>query len=312
MKVTVILTSYNEYHSIAKAISQIAKNDIKDLELLVVAPDEKTIEVAKKELAKHPQLKASKIIKDAGTGKPNAINTAIPQAKGEIIIFTDGDMYISDNAIFLLLEGFTDEKVAGVSGHPVSLDDRNTFWGFSSHLFCYGAHTVRVALQKEGLPRKKKGYPPMSGYLYAIKMTKAVAKLFPLPTEIRAEDAYISKRINELGYKTTYSPDALAYVRFPKNLHDWIDQKKRSLGGNIQIRIRATLQKEGLPLFRRGIIQDTSGFFIPIKFASSPKEYFYLFGIYPLRLYLWILIYIQHYKKDYSNGRWEQIKSSKI
>jgi len=107
--------------------------------------------------------------------------------------------------------------VAGVSGHPVSLDDRNTFWGFSSHLFCYGAHTVRVALQKEGLP-----------------------------------------------------------------------------------------------LFRRGIIQDTSGFFIPIKFASSPKEYFYLFGIYPLRLYLWILIYIQHYKKDYSNGRWEQIKSSKI
>ena len=306
MTVSVILTSYNEYHSIAKAISQIAKNDIKDLELLVVAPDEKTIEVAKKELAKHPQLKASKVIEDAGIGKPNAINDAVKVADGEIIVFTDGDMYIADNAISILLEGFSDEKVVGVSGHPVSLDDRNTFWGFSSHLFCYGAHTMRA------WPAKCTS-SPMSGYLYAIKMTNAVAELFPIPIEIRAEDAYISKKIAEMGYKINYAPDALAYVKFPKNLNDWINQKKRSLGGNIQI--RAT-PKKGLPLKRgyphRGITQDISNaFFITIKFASSPKEYFYLIGIYAIRLYLWILIYIQHYKKSYSSGKWEQIKSSK-
>ena len=311
MKVSVILTSYNEYHSIAKAISQIAKNDIKDLELLVVAPDEKTIEVAKKEFAKHPQLKTSKVIKDAGIGKPNAINDAVKVADGEIIVFTDGDMYIADNAISILLEGFSDEKVVGVSGHPVSLDDRNTFWGFSSHLFCYGAHTMR-AWPSRAWPAKCAS-SPMSGYLYAIKMTNAVAELFPIPIEIRAEDAYISKKIAEMGYKINYAPDALAYVKFPKNLNDWINQKKRSLGGNIQI--RATPKKKGLPFFevrQRGIIQDIENALIPLKFASSIKEYFYLLGIYPLRLYLWILIYIQHYKKSYSSERWEQIKSSKI
>lgn len=291
MKVSIILTSYDEHRSIAKAISQIAKNNINNLQLLVVAPDQKTIEIAKSEIAKHPQLKGSKVIKDAGIGKPNALNEAIPYAKGEITIFTDGDMYISDNAISLLIEGFTDEKVAGVSGHPVSLDDRDTFWGFASHLFCFGAHTMRA---RPAVPSS-----PMSGYLYAIKMTNAVARLFPLPTEIRAEDAYISKKIAEMGYKINYAPDALAYVKFPKNLKDWIKQKKRSLGGNIQIKNQ------------RSIFEDLQNAIIPIKFAKTPKEYFFLIGIYLLRLYLWILIYIQHHKKAYSKGKWEQIKSSK-
>ncbi len=296
MNVSIILTSYDEHRSIAKAISQIAKNNVNNLQLLVVAPDQKTIEIAKDEIAKHQQLKESKIIKDAGIGKPNAINTAIPYAKGEIIIFTDGDMYISDNAISLLIEGFTDEKVTGVSGHPVSLDDRNTFWGFTSHLFCFGAHTMR-ARPSAAWPASPSS--PMSGYLYAIKITNAVAKLFPLPTEIRAEDAYISKKIAGMGYKINYATNALAYVKFPKNLKDWINQKKRSLGGNIQIKNQ------------RSIFEDLQNALIPIKFAKTPKEYFFLLGIYLLRLHLWILIYIQHHKKSYSKGKWEQIKSSK-
>lgn len=297
MKVSIILTSYNEPELIPKAISQIAKNKVENLQLLAVAPDEKTRDEGKKEILKHTDIKSFEVIKDAGIGKPNAINEAIPFANGEIIIFTDGDMYISDDAIPHLLKGFSDEKVAGVSGHPVSIDNRNTFWGFTSHLFCYGAHTIRA--------RPSRAWPevapsPMSGYLYAIKMTNAIAKLFPLPAEIRAEDAYISKKIAEMGYKINYAPNALAYVKFPKNISDWIKQKKRSLGGNIQIKNQ------------RSIFEDLQNALMPIKFASKPKEYLYLIGIYLLRLYLWILIYIQHSRKDYSSGRWEQIKSSKI
>lgn len=290
MTVSVILTSYNEHKTISKAISQIAKNNVQNLELIVISPDEMTRNKAKKEIEKQG-IRNFQIIEDNGTGKPNAINCAVKSSNGEILVFTDGDMYISEGAIDLLISKFTDEKIVGVSGHPMSLDDRDTFWGFSSHLFCYGAHVMRA--------RPEVPSSPMSGYLYAIKMTSSISKLFPLPLEIRAEDAYISKRINELGYKIAYSPDSIAYVKFPKNFADWIKQKKRSLGGNVQIKNQ------------RSFFEDLQNALIPIKFAKTSKEFVFLFGIYALRLYLWILIYIQHMKKSYASGRWEQIKSSK-
>lgn len=296
MKVSIILTSFDEYKTISKAISQISRNKARDMELIVVSPDEKTRHEAKNEILKHHNLKAYKIIEDSGNGKPNAINKGIKAANGDIIVFTDGDMYISDGAIDILIAEFKDENVAGVSGHPVSLEDRNTFWGFSSHLFCYGAHIMRA---RPSRARPESSSAPMSGYLYAIKMVDKVKKVFPLPTDIRAEDAYITKKINELGYKIAYASEALAYVKFPKNLKDWIKQKKRSLGGNVQIKNQ------------RSIFEDLQNALIPIKFANTPKEYLYLFGIYALRLYLWVIIYIQDFKKSYSSGRWEKIKSSK-
>jgi len=305
MNISVVITSYNEPNTIGKAISQILKSSTENLELIIVAPDDQTINSAKSEISKYKNFKRFKILKDKGIGKPSAINLGVKNASGDILVFTDGDMYIDDNAIPLLLKGFAGERVAGVSGHPVSLDDRNTFWGFSSHLFCYGAHIMRARPERAS---PKTTSSPMSGYLYAIKMTDSTKKLFPIPTDIRAEDAYISKKITEMGYKINYVPDALAYVKFPKNLSDWIKQKKRSLGGNIQIQKRATLISKGC---QRGIIQDISNALIPIRFASSIKEYLYLLGIYPLRLYLWLIIYIQHHKNNYSTGRWEQIKSSK-
>lgn len=292
MKLSIILTSYDEYRTITKAISQIAKTNTKDFELIVVSPDKKTQIAAKSEILKHRNLKHYKVVEDSGTGKPNAINTAMNVAKGGIIILTDGDMYISDDAIDILISDLKDNLTGGVSGHPVSLDNRATFWGFSSHLFCHGAHIMRTLSQQ-------KKQIPMSGYLYAIKMTDNISKIFPLPADVRAEDAYISKQISDLGYKISYSSNAIAYVKFPKNLHDWLKQKKRSLGGNVQIKNQ------------RSIFEDLQNVIITIKFAKSPKEYLYLIGIYLLRLYLWIIIYVQDFKKSYSNGRWEKITSSK-
>jgi cellulose synthase/poly-beta-1,6-N-acetylglucosamine synthase-like glycosyltransferase len=311
MNFSIIITSYKEPKSIPHAISAIlepnlgffAKNFNK-AELIVTAPDDETLNAAKDQASKYHINEGSFIIiKDKGIGKPAALNLAVKQAKGKILFLTDGDMYISDSAISEILPFFNDEEVGGVSGHPASLDDRTTMFGYYSHLFCEAANQQRL---------KNPNITPMSGYLYAIRN---LPELFPIPEEIRAEDAYLSTKIRSLGYKTKYAPEAMAYVHFPKNINDWVSQKKRSLGGNIQLK-RFTAQlpqinRIGSTLKQRSIREDLKMALFPIKYAKSVKELLYSIALYPIRLYLWLLIYYNHKANKYKSGMWQRIETSK-
>ncbi len=293
-KVSVIITAFKEEKTVKEAVRGIVFHNMdlaNRMEVLVIAPDQPTLDSAKAELDLCG-YKNYQILKDSGEGKPNALNMAVEKANGDILIFTDGDMHISDNAIKDLLKHFEDEEVGGVSGRPTSSDARNSIFGYYSHLFCEAAHKRRLG----------KHFVPMSGYLFAIRRQNS---LFPLPNELRAEDAYISSKIIETGKKIIYEPEAIAYVKFPKNLNDWIKQKTRSLGGNIQLE-KFTSKKHS-----RSILQDLQMALFPLTFAKTPKEFGYSILLYPIRLYLWIKIYTIHKQNKYKTGAWERIESSK-
>lgn len=296
MKISVIITAYKEPETIQKAIEHvlIPNQDIwNNLQLIVVAPDEETITKAQVKITEIGYTQGL-VLKDLAKGKPAALNMAYKHATGDLIFLTDGDMYISSNSIKDILPIFSHKNIGGVSGHPISLETRENFFGYISHLFCEAAHKKRLNDRTT----------PMSGYLYAIKN---IPGIFPIPEEIRAEDAYISDKILNLGYKTEYAPNALTYVHFPKNLNDWILQKTRSLGGNIQLKKFTA----GSPQNHRNIFEDLRMALFPIFFARNIKEFFYSVMLYPLRLYLWIKIYINHASNNYSIGAWERIDSSK-
>ncbi len=295
MNIAIIVTTYNEHESIAQALSPLipqAKNI--NAEILVVSSDDLTLKKAK-EYSDSQNFKDIHFIKDNGVGKPAALNLAAKNTTASILFLTDGDMHVDNLSLSKMLLYFNNPEIAGVSGHPVSLDDKNTLFGYFSHLFCEAAHQRRISTK----------YTPMSGYLYAIRKIDGI---FPLNERLRSEDAYISGFLKSKGYKLAYEPAAYAYVHFPKNMSDWIKQKTRSLGGNIQIKnITADLTQ----INRRSIFEDLSMALFPLKYASSPKEFIFSLILYPLRLYLWQIIYIKDKLNLYSQGRWEMIKSSK-
>lgn len=297
MKLFIILTSYKEEETIGKAVEQVIcpNRDLwPQIELLIVSADEPTLKKAE-EVCQKEKFENYKLVRDKGEGKAQAINVAVETITNEeiinpnkdLLIFTDGDMYVGDAAIKNLLNAITEkgDKIAGVSGHPFSLDSRKTLFGYYSHLFCEAAHQKRL----------KDNKTPMSGYLYAIR---PLAGIFPISAEVRAEDAYISSKVLDLGREIAYEPKALAYVKFPKNISDWYKQKTRSLGGNVQIS-------------QRSIVQDLKMFLFPVFFARSPKEILWSLLLYPLRLFLWIRIYFNHKFNGYDTGRWERIESTK-
>lgn len=351
------------------------------LRLIVVAPDQQTLSKAK-EICQKCGYDGYVTLQDAGKGKAVALNTAVNYIQAsckvdpekDVLIFTDGDMYIGEGAIKELvqpfqtaqLQGLLDHsqevveeqgfekwrteparaKLGGVGGHPVSLDDRASQFGYYSYLFCQAAHIRRLTNRvchegfgdsvdvcmpmhiREHNNQEKSDFVPMSGYLYAIKL---VDRLFPIPPDVRAEDAYISQKLVDMGYGIDYAPEALAYVRFPKNFNDWVRQKTRSLGGNVQLarfngrsddlslkvpaKSELLINSSGIPLSNRktsrSIKQDLAMLFFPLTFAKTPKEFAWSLVLYPLRLYLWLKIYFNHVLNRYTTGMWERIESTK-
>lgn len=291
--ITIVITAYKEPRTIGKAIEQILKNKLKeDYEILVLAPDEETLAAARKY-----QSSKVKIVKDAGRGKPAALNIAFKKARGRIIIMTDGDVYIGEKAIPRIIEKFEDKNVGIVSGRPVSLNPRNKMLGFWSHLLTDTAHKMRIERVKNGK------MIVCSGYLYAVR--KGIAP--KLPEDALSEDAVLSHLVYDKGYKTAYAPSAEVYIKYPDNFGDWIKQKKRSAGGYNQLRYMVK-RKERMRSFGK----ESAGILRVLVYPKTLREFFYTGCLIAARLYLWTLIFIDiNIRKKSFKKIWVRVESTK-
>ncbi|MCX7778806.1 MAG: glycosyltransferase [Patescibacteria group bacterium] len=219
--VSIVVTTYREKKTLTKSIRLIVDENIENYELIVVGPDRETEEIVQDFQITYPQIR---YIKDKGRGKPAALNLAFKEAKGEILVLTDGDVFIEKGAIKKLLQHFKDKKIGAVSGYPISINSRNNLFGYWSHFLTTAAHLLRQKKSKRG------EYLVCSGYLYAFRNT-IIEKI---PEETLVEDSIISQTIWQKGYKIIYEPEAKVYVKYPDNLSDWLKQKIRTTGGYIQ------------------------------------------------------------------------------
>lgn len=295
-KISVVITSYKEPKTIGKAIEGFLKQDVKVEEIIVSAPDEETLDVVKKYSARNKKVK---IFQDPGEGKGYALNQLLLELRGNIIVLSDGDVYVNENSLKYLLEPFKDPKVGCITGRPVSINDKKDIFGYWSHLLCdAGAHEAR-------LKRAKKGeFLECSGYYWAFRNN--VIKDFPIDV---AEDTIVPYLFREKGYKIAYAPEAIVYVKFPINLKDFINQKKRTAKGHEALAKYFDIKK--LPRtksFKNEILEGYRALLYP----RTLKEMFYTFLLLPLRLYTWILVfYHTKIKKQYYEDVWERVESTK-
>ncbi len=291
--ISIIITSYKEERTISRAIESILKNNLTDkYEILVVAPDDETLNVAKIYSKKNKKIR---LIKDLGNGKPAALNLAVSKAKGNLLILTDGDVYIGDNSLKPLLKPFLDGRIGAVSGYPVSINKKNSLLGYWAYVLTNIANIRR----KRAVKSKKRFF--CSGYLFAIRKD-----LFPkLPEKLLSEDGFISHKVYEKKYKVAYSEESKVYVKYPINLKDWIAQKKRSAGGYNQIRklIKANI---------RSFTKESKGSLELFRFVSNFKEFIWLIALFLARMYLWFLIYLDiNLRKKSHRQIWKRVESTK-
>ncbi|MEK6881092.1 MAG: glycosyltransferase, partial [Nanoarchaeota archaeon] len=213
--ISIIITSFKEPKTIGRAIESFILQKIKeDYELYIIAPDNETLNEAKKYQKINKRIK---LLRDPGKGKSYALNHFLPKMKGRIIILSDGDVYVSANSANEFIKSFVNPEIGCATGQPVSVDSKNNIFGFWSHLLCNSAHKLRESRQK------KNQFLECSGYLWAFQ--NKIIKRFPLDI---AEDTVVPLLFREKRFKISYIPEAKVFVKFPDNLHDFIEQKKRT------------------------------------------------------------------------------------
>ena len=159
--ISIVITAFQEPKTIERAIKSITMQKIReDYELIVAAPDKETLLVAKKNADKNHRIK---LYKDPGKGKGYALNSLLKKVSGDIIILTDGDVYVSGNSINQILDGFKDKRIGCVTGRPVPIEGKETKYGYWANFLFDSAHKLRTTLKKKGY------FIECSGYLWAFR-----------------------------------------------------------------------------------------------------------------------------------------------
>lgn len=311
--ISVIIASRQEPKTIAKCIKCIADTKYSGLnntfEILQVSPDKETLDAGKKAIQELKLPQSSYIqIKDPMKGKPYALGLALKQAKGDILLFTDGDTYFEKNSVKNLLLPFEDSSIGGSTGRTISMDKRDTPMGYWGHLLADAAHHRRVSLmniKKKNYYVSGKQFFPMSGYIMATRNYD-----FNIPSNVLSDDAYISYFIRNIGKEIAYTPKAICYVKYPSTLNDYYKQKVRSLGGYIQLK-RLGIFKRDKQSRSLGIEMKYALFVL--KYPKNIKELLWSLLLFPVRVMTWIKIYWQRVilKKDMPKSGWERIESTK-
>ncbi len=226
-KITIGVVAYEEEETIGEALQRIVEQISGDAyEVLVVAGGrDRTLEIVKSFAREHPEL--IRVFEEKERrGKPAAVNTIVENARGEIVVLTDGDVFLEAGSVEALISAFNDERVGLACGRPVPLNDRNSLFGFWAHYLYQVAHEKR--LEKSSA---EKPFSP-TGYLLAIRKEA----FSPIPSEALADDAYLGMLVSRRGYLLRYEPKARVLVRFPETISDFLRQKRRTFGGFVQVK----------------------------------------------------------------------------
>lgn len=298
--VRVIVTARGEPKSTEQAVRSILNQGISDLKIIVCDP---FVEVKKMIKEKFGDDKRVEFFMDPDEGKSACLNMLLEMYycndKNDILVFTDGDVFLNEGSLKSLLKMLDDPEIGIVCGRPVSLNARDNMFGFWSHMFFDEYNEKRKKLFGSG------EFLGISGYLFA--MRNGVIKQFPVETN---EDKVIPSLFWKQGFKVGYCEDGIVNVLNPQNFKDYIIQKKRNVKG------RMSLGKQ------TDVVASESGFFneafrgirIFFTYPKNLKEFWWMACAMFARLYIWWLAFldVKIKRKKYQDGwRIEETESTK-
>ena len=169
-------------------------------------------------------------------GKMAAINRAVPECTGDIIIFSDANNLYAEDAILKLIQPFADPIVGATSGSKRIIEDERDL---SSAEGLYWQYESIIKKSETLLGSTVSAV----GEILAIRKTLFVSA----PNNIINDDRYLVLNMLKRGYDVIYIPEAKSYEYVSKSAKDEIKRRKRINAGGFQV---IFLSKKLLPLNR--------------------------------------------------------------
>jgi len=156
-------------------------------------------------------------------GKLSVLNKVVPQARGELLVFSDANSMYDPRAVRALVSHFADPDVGGVCGRLRLMPLEDNAGSKGEGLYWRYENLIKKA---EGAIRSVIG---ANGAIYAIRR-----RLFrPLPTEVAlADDFLIPLRVLEDARRVTYEPRAVATENTSPDMREEFVRKVRIAAAN--------------------------------------------------------------------------------
>lgn len=278
--VTLLIAAYNEATVIEDKIRNSLTIDYpKDLLQILVVTDgsaDKTPEIAKRYT-----LYGIEILHDPERrGKMAAINRALPNAHGEIVVFSDANNYYQSDTILKLTQPFGNPRVGAVTGAKV-IGQGDGSLGASEGLYWKYESFIKKQESQAG------SCTSAAGEVLAIRKNL----YSPPPDHVINDDFYIAMQIVRSGYRLVYVPDAKSIERVSPSAQDEIARRTRINAGRFQA---ITMAKQILPFNQPLLVWQilSHKFFRPIvPFCMIGAALFNLLAVLfpPTAKGLWIL-----------------------
>lgn len=196
--VTVVITAYNEAKCIAATVENKLRLEYPRDKLEIIVASDGSVDGTDDIVRAYEASGVRLIRQEPRAGKTAAINRAVGQASGEILVFSDANSSYAPEALRCLIENFNDPSVGYVTGkmiytnadgNPIG-DGCTTYMKYENFLRWAETHAGSVVGVDGGIDAVRKSlYRPM--------------KPDQLP------DFVLPMRVVEQGYRVVYEPRAL-------------------------------------------------------------------------------------------------------
>ncbi len=264
-KVTIIVAAKNEEKIIAECISSLKKVTYNKENLEIFLVNDKSTDKTKEIMLRGTEgLSYFKVIdsrSESSTnlkGKANALDTAIKQSNGEIIIGTDADCKVSKDWVQEIVK-YYDKDTAMVCGVTFINSSKSLFHKVQAIDWVYlqtlasASSGINMTLSCIGnnLSFRKSVYEELGGY-GNIKFSVT-------------EDLALMQEIHSKGYKIKYpiNRESLVETQACKDLNELFKQKRRWFKGGLKINLLGLLL--GLELYPVNLILISGWIFLSWK-----------------------------------------------
>lgn len=296
--VSMIITAYNEEKNIRNKLENVMNLDYPPdkFEVIIVsdASTDRTDEIVHEfETQSHTQnmshisvVPIRLIRMQKRGGKAQALNRAMQEAKGDIVVLSDTRQLYDKNAIRELVNNFNDPSVGAVSGELYLENPEGggvgegvgTYWKYE-----------KLMRKMESRLYSTSG---ATGAIYAIR--KDLFK--PIPNDTILDDVVIPMNIVLSGYRVVFDDKARAYDRVASTAKQELTRKIRTLCGNYQVMFR---MPQLLNPFRNKVFFQTVShkffrLFVPFALIFTLISSIFLakFSFYKIMFILQIIMYL--------------------
>ncbi|MCX7956595.1 MAG: glycosyltransferase [Endomicrobia bacterium] len=238
--ITIIVPIKNTERTLIKHLESLLKVDYPKDKFEIIYVDggssDKTVEILKEwKKNKLPQINIIELKNCKSPGE--ARNKALEVAKGEYVLFTDGDCVVKEDWIKKIIEPFSKDSKIGIVGgeiHTLTVENSNDIEKYLEFIKFLSVNG-RCNVKQEGyfpdintfLPHEINGNIHSSFFAtanVAVRKEALVEIGNKFWDEITGEDVDFNIRINKQGYKLYYMPSAIVYHIHRANLKQFRKQ----------------------------------------------------------------------------------------